>query len=411
MHTSRTGAAGNRANYTTLIYHTLKKISSPEDLENDRQIYAGSILADKILGLSTEENVREYLANAEGKKRRAKTTVHRAILNTLQDRPQDFAVLNGGLVIVARASEVDDSKKTLHLLRPSIINGAQTQGVLKEFYEELRKARREPIPIHIKFELIVVDDDELIGEVSISRNLQDDVLQISIAGRRQAFEELEQHFQAYKGTPEGMQLRKKETDLSDEFAKTERLLQVLIALTPAQLWIGKFKDNLPNKSYSYSAAARCLKEFQNVHSLATEEPKEDESDEMKATRAKAKMLYKFYLDIAGQAWELYVKWKSNPAFKGLHIEKIEKDQGLNVIDVPDGILFPILAALSVCAKKTSRGWRIIQPESLTDRMLAIAAKQIYMTIANHNPNVMGKEPACYSIINMVAQSYIDGSTG
>lgn len=408
MNTTRKSAVKDRTNYTTLIYHTLKRISSPEDQENGRQVYAGSILADQILELSTDENVRDYLVDAIGKKRRATTSVHRAIQNTLEERPDDFSVLNGGLVIVARDAEVEDSHKILRVLKPSIINGAQTQGVLKDFYTAVRKAKREVSPIHIKFELIVVDDDELIGEISIARNLQEDVLQLSIAGRRGKFEELNQHFQAYTRTPEGMQLRTKETQRDEElFARTERLIQVLVALTPASLWMGSFKDELPNKTYSYSAAARCLKEYQRIHSLATEEPAEDENEDMQATRENAKALYKFYLDMAGQAWELYSKWKSTQAFRALRIGSIEKDDKWDVVSVPDGVIFPILAALSLCAKKTSKGWRIVQPESLSDRMLALAAKQVYMTIARSNPNTMGKAPAAYSLLSMVVQSNLN----
>lgn len=408
MNTTRKSAVKDRTAYTTLNYHTLRRISSPEDQENGRQIYAGSIPADQILGLPTDENVRDYLVDAIGKKRRALTSVHRAIQNTLEQRPDDFSVLNGGLVIVARDAEVEDNQKVLRLLRPSIINGAQTQGVLRDFYAAARQAKRELSPVHIKFELIVVDDDELIGEISIARNLQEDVLQISIAGRRGKFEELNKHFQAYTRTPEGMQLRTKETERDEElFARTERLIQVLVALTPASLWMGSFKDGLPNKSYSYSAAARCLKEYQHIHSLATEEPKEDEDADKQAIREKAKALYKFYLDMAGQAWELYTRWKSTQAFRALRMEAIEKDDNWDVVSVPDGVIFPILAALSACAKKTSRGWRIVQPESLPDRMLAIAAKQVYMTVARSNPNLMGKAPAAYSLLSMIAQSNLN----
>ena len=56
------------------------------------------------------------------------TLVHRAIRKTLQDHPDQFSVLNGGLVIVARGVEVDDKNKLLMLKKPSIINGSQTSG-------------------------------------------------------------------------------------------------------------------------------------------------------------------------------------------------------------------------------------------------------------------------------------------
>jgi hypothetical protein len=404
MNTSRKGAGKIRTDYVELLYHTLRNISTPEDNENDRKVYAGSIQCDQILSLPTDENVREYLVEAEGKKRRAKTQVHRAIERTLFDRPQDFGVLNGGLVLVARDAEVDDAKKIIRLLKPSLINGAQTQGVLREFYDTCKKDGVDPDPIHIKFELIVTDDSELIGEISIARNFQNDVMTVSIVGRRGMFEELETNFQAYANTPEGMKLRKKETDLTEDFVRTERMVQVLTALTPQSLWMRSFESGIPSKAHTYSAASKCLKEYQDIYLLAKSDPKPDETDHTREQRKKAKALYEFYLDVVGQAWELYEKWKIHPGFKGTHLRKIDRDEDGNVKNVPDGIVFPILAALSVFAQKQPRkGWRIEVPHYV-DAQLIQAAKQVYMNAANSNPSIMGKSPACYALINMVASS-------
>src|SRR5262249_16940575 len=156
------------------------------------------------------------------------------------DRPQDFSVLNAGLVIVAKEAQVDDAKKTLRLLEPSIVNGAQTQGVLREFYNEFEDEEVLPT-IHIKFELIVIAATDLIGEISIARNFQNDVMTVSIVGRRGMFEELEARFKLHDTTPDGMKLRKKETDLTEDFVRTERMVQVLTALIPESLWMRKFE--------------------------------------------------------------------------------------------------------------------------------------------------------------------------
>ncbi|HEY0079303.1 MAG TPA: AIPR family protein [Pyrinomonadaceae bacterium] len=400
----RKSAAKSRASYVPLTYHTLKTISTPEDAENGRKVYAGSILADRILDLPTDENVREYLVEAEGKKRRAKTQVHRVIERTLKDRPHDFAVLNSGIVLVARDAEVDDTKKTIQLLRPSIINGAQTQGVLREFYEQLKMNGITPDPIHIKFELIVTDDDALVGEISIARNFQNDVMTVSIVGRRGMLEELDKHFQAYAATPDGMRLRKKETDLAEDFVRTERMIQVLTALTPQSLWTRSFENGLPSKAYTYSASSKCLKDFQATYTLAKSDPKPDEPEHTSEQRKNAKALYQFYLDVAGQAWELYEKWKTHNGFKGTGLRKIDRDDDGNVTNVPDGIVFPILASLSVFAQKQPRkGWRIEVPPSADD-LLIQAAKQVYMNAASSNPSTMGKSHACYALLNMIASS-------
>jgi AIPR protein len=392
------GAAKARTDRVELSYHTLRNISSPEDVENSRKVYAGSILCDQLLDLPTDQNVREYLVEAEGKKRRAKTQVHRAIERTLYDRPQDFPVLNAGLVIVAKDAQVDDTKKVLRLLSPSIVNGAQTQGVLREFHKAYEDEGVVPPAIHIKFELIVTADSDLIGEISIARNFQNDVMTVSIVGRRGMFEELESRFKLYEKTPDGMKLRKKETDLTEDFVRTERMVQVLTALTPESLWMRSFENGVPTKAYTYSAASKCLKEYQDIYALATGEPKADESPHIRDQRDKAKTVYAFFLDIVGPAWELYNKWKAHPGFTGTHLRKLDRD------NLPDGIIFPILASLSVFAKKDAKGaWRIDVPQYV-DAQLIQAAKQVYMNVANSNPSTMGRSQACYALLNMIAVS-------
>ena len=404
MNKSATSAAKVRTDRVELSYHSLRNISSPEDVENNRKVYTGSILCDQILNLPTDENVREYLVEAEGKKRRAKTQVHRAIERTLYDRPQDFAVLNAGLVIVAKDAEVDDTKKLLRLLKPSIVNGAQTQGVLRDFYKQYAEDRVTPTAVHIKFELIVTADAELVGEISIARNFQNDVMTVSIVGRRGMFEELESRFQLYGNTPEGMKLRKKETDLTEDFVRTERMVQVLTALTPESLWMRSVENGVSSKAYTYSAASKCLKEYQDTYTLAKGEPKTDETTHVREQRERAKALYAFYLDVVGQAWEIYNKWKAHPGFKGTYLRKIDKDDAGKVKNVPDGIVFPILASLSVFAKKNSRGaWQIDIPANADDHLIQ-AAKQVYMNVANSNPSTMGRSQACYALLNMIAAS-------
>lgn len=114
-------------------FHSFRNISCPEDVENDRKVFSGHAPVISILPLSTDENVRAYLLEAEGKQRRRETQVNREIRETLQNRPKSFSILNGGVVIVAHSHEIDEQKKVLRLTRPSIINGSQTQGVLKDF--------------------------------------------------------------------------------------------------------------------------------------------------------------------------------------------------------------------------------------------------------------------------------------
>lgn len=151
-----------------LPYITCRNITAPEDESTDRRIYSGHVASSAVLGLEDNENVREYLVDAKGKQKKSPTLVHQAIRKTLKDYPDRFSVLNGGMVIVARGAEIDDRNKVMILDKPSIINGSQTQGELRRFFDSFDgDPGFEP---SLKYELIVTDDDDLIAEISIARN-------------------------------------------------------------------------------------------------------------------------------------------------------------------------------------------------------------------------------------------------
>jgi hypothetical protein len=366
-----------------LPYITCRNISAPEDEAAGRKVYAGHAPASSVLGLEDDENVREYLVDAQGKQKRTPTLVHQAIRKTLEDQPDQFSILNGGMVIVARGAEIDDKRKTLILKRPSIINGSQTQGELSRYFQKY-STEEDFVEPSIKFELIVTTDSGLIAEISIARNFQNDVRAISIAGRRGQLDDLEKAVQ--KSLPDA-KLRKSETDIiaDGEYLDTEKLIQVIFALMPGSLL--KLLDgegDASNKVFTYSQKTRCLKLFQRLV---------DASDEEKSSSD----VYRYFLDIAGPAWKLYERWKSHKGFRGSRIRAIEREQG-QIADVPDGIIFPILSAYSAFVRHTGSVWKISAPKMFDEKELIEAASQAYMEIANHNPQTMGKSKACYSTL-------------
>jgi hypothetical protein len=374
-------------------YHSFRNISCPEDLQNERKVFAGHAPVTSVLDLPTDANVRDYLLEAEGKQRKRETQVNKEIRQTLESHAETFSILNGGLVIVARSHEVDEQKKVLYLTQPSIIDGSQTQGVLKDYFNGLSQDGDQAPTIHVKYELIVTNDEDLIGEVSIARNFQNDVASISIAGRRGQLEELEESLRMGN---EKLKLQKKETQLSDDYVGTERLLQVITALIPASLWSKTGESDNPNKVYTYSMKAKCLKEFQDIYCRAHDQNNPEDK--------RVRELYRFYLDIAPQALELYGKWKSHQGFAGTKIHSITRNKG-EIVDVPDGIIFPILASLSNFAKKTNDGWRIVPPASFKDEEIIRAAKSVYQDMASSNPWLMGKNKACYFSLSQITSIY------
>lgn len=365
-------------------FHKCRNISSPEDDSAGRKVYSGSAPVSSIIGLDDNENVREYLVDAKGKQRKSPTLVHQAIRKTLRETPEFFGVLNGGTVLVARSAEIDDKNRQLILQNASIINGSQTRGEVQRYFEH--RSEDETVDPSIKFEIIVTDDDDLIAEISISRNFQNDVKPISIAGRRGQLDDLENSIQtAYASR----KLRKSESDLTadDDFLDTEKLIQVTFALMPEN--ISKpagISLDLGNKVFAYSQKTRCLKIFQKL----ADEPHSD--------------MYKAFIGIAPVAWKLYEHWKKHQGFIGTQIRSVERENG-KVTDVPDGIIFPILAAHSAFIYDSAAGWQLNKPDQLDDEDLISAAKQTYMDIAGHNPQSMGKSKACYSSLMQITSIY------
>jgi hypothetical protein len=171
-------ASSGRTKPVYLTYNTLRSVNSPEDAQAGRKRYCGVAPANSFFDLDTDENVRSYLSRDENGDRRKSTKVNVAIRETLAEHREDFPLLNSGIVIVAREAKIDDTSKPprVALYEPSIINGAQTQGVLVDFFSEREEDANYP---SVNFELIVTDDEELIASISIARNYQNEVSDLS----------------------------------------------------------------------------------------------------------------------------------------------------------------------------------------------------------------------------------------
>lgn len=375
---------------TVLEFHSLRNISSPDDTANDRKVLTGHMPILEVLKLNTHANVRSYLLDVEGKKKKVRTAVHRAIENTLENNPDKFSVLNGGVTIVAENYDINEKKRQLTLNEASIINGAQTQGIIKDYFEGLKDQSDFP-DAHITFELIITTDENLVAEISIARNFQNDVKLLSISGKLGIFTELEK---SISSGLDGQKLRTSETDSTEDHMDTEKLLQVMTALIPEELWQGTGRGDTANKNYAYNQKAKCLKEF-------TELKKKVDSGNATAEQNE---LYQYFIDIAPSAWKLYEEWKAHPKFVGTRMRSIVRD-GREIVEVPDGVIFPILAAISMFIEKIDGKWQLNIPDIFEPQDLVSAASSAYKDVANHKPYVMGRSKASYSSLIQVTSIY------
>lgn len=379
-------------NVTNFPFETLRNISTKLDEKLNRKLVVGQAPVTSILGMSIEKNVRDSLFEADGKKRKILSAVHRAILGTLENRPEDFNVLNGGVKITASKLDSDEANKKARIYDASIINGAQTQSIINKWVKDCEENEIPLSEAFIPFTILITENENLVTDVAISSNFQNHIRDISIAGRQGKLDELET---AVRAKHPHVNLQKSETDYAEE--DTRRLIQVIIALTPIELWPNLNSGEIPNKTFTYSQQSKCLTEFCKVFDSA--------KDESSPSHTHDKKLYQFYLDIAPQAYELYHKWKKHQGFIGTGLKSIKR-KGRTVEDVPDGIIFPVLACLSAFAVKTSAGWKIKQPSSFTDAdLIHKRVKPAYIGWASSNPQTMGKTRACYEHLYDIARIY------
>jgi hypothetical protein len=376
----------------TINFHSLRTVTAPEDQDAGRKRYCGIVPATELLKVPTDENVRGYLGEDADGQRRKSTLVNMAIRNTLAENRDLFPLLNAGAVVVARKAEVEDSKRQLILHRASIINGAQTQGVLEEFFEN--SPDQDGCP-SVNLELIVTDDEELIADISIARNFQNRVADLSIYGRQKLFDELEAAIQRHDPSAK---LRKTETNFGVDYLDTEKLIQVLTALAPQDVRLPSAearKVKTPEtvyRVYAYRHRSRCLKDYATV----MDDP------------ANWQDAHDLFLDLAWSAWELYKKLRKEQAFSSLHKVQGESVSGKKVVSpegVPDGIVFPMLSALSQFVRRTRGGWRIEVPKTFPWKTLFNQAMVQVKTTAGHNPQTMGKNADCYVALHGAIEMY------
>jgi AIPR protein len=363
-------------------YHTLRSVTSPEAAAVGRRRFCGIAPANSLFGLPTDEDVRGYLSRDEEGRRRKSTQVNLAIRATIENDREEFDALNAGAVIVARDVQVEDDKRRVWLTKPSIINGAQTMGVLEDYFGTHESDRAYP---SVNFELLITDDEDLIADVSIARNFQNAVADLSIYGRFGRFDELERAMQ--KASP-GVKLRKSETDFSEDYFDTEKLIQVLTAITPSGIELPsavKRRQQAPEtmyRVYAYRHRARCLKDFAEVMD-ATE----------RWTNA-----HKFFLDAATDVWAVYQRLRRESFFSPLHHVRKETVGGKTQValdGVPDGIVFPMLSALSRFMRQEDGHWRLAVPGNFPWVAFFANTKTQFQTTARSNPQTMGKDADCY----------------
>ena len=376
MANSKPSSAGT----TELAYESIRNLTSPEEKSNGAKSYFANVPVRELLKLDTEANLRSYVPEHPGKRR---SPVHMAIGQTLSDRPERFIQLSSGITVSASDVDIDDARKVVRVKRGSIINGAQTQGEIRRFLAEMTERNEEIYEFHVRIEFLIDPDPEFIVETAIARNTATNVQRISMAGKKQYFDELSTSFS--KVYPK-FELSKSETDIGEQYVDTMKLLQVLWSMMPERLLPVAKRSVSEARLKSYKNRAYCLVDFER-------DVVNKDSDEGAAER------YSYFVDMAGLAWKEYLKWRHHKKWHGKYLKEPNRQvmRSESDLTVSDGVIFPILAAMSYFVDKVKGKWIVNVPAFFDEEEMIDAARD-QLTGHSGSPMLMGRDSTVYDTL-------------
>jgi hypothetical protein len=390
----------NASSSVSISYQLIRNTTSPDEAKSGVKSFVANLPAFEILKLGTKENLRAYIADYNPKKR---NSVHDAIANTILNFPERFITRNSGFVISATAIEVDDNAKVVKLRNSSVINGAQSQGEVRQFIEEqypegVERDSQDP-PFFVRAEIIVDEDEDQVTETAIARNTATPVKSISQAGARGHLDDLEK---SIRSKHPDIKIRKSETDV--DVYDTRKILQLTRLLMPLSV---SGNSSAAERLRAYKNPEQCLTEFSAWF---------DDRNSIDSDKAKeAKRKYEFTVQIAPYAIKEYEYWESHDGWNGNHIwEQTDKggracrrDDKNRIVWVSPGILFPLLGAMSAfVAQKSDGTWRIKKPPRFKpDEMIKKAVSQF--RAHNSDPMAMGRSDGAYDALRIYPETLME----
>jgi hypothetical protein len=378
-----------------LSYQQIRTTTSPDEVSTGVRSFVVNLPVFEILKLGTKENLRSYIAEYAPKRR---NRVHEAIETTILQEPKRFITRNSGFVISASDIVVDDNKKVVTLVDPSIINGAQSQGEISRWVTEQYGAEAElngeDAPFFVRAEIIVDADSSEVVETAIARNTATPVKSISQAGARGHLDELEVSIQLLRPN---FAIRKSETDI--DVYDTRKILQYARLLMP--LSVSK-NDTAAEKLRPYKNPEQCLTEFSQWY----EDRNRDSTADQK---------YKFTVQIAAAAIAEYEYWEAHPSWNGQHVwEETKKggracrrDKAGKIIWVSPGLVFPIVGAMSEFIEEVAPNkWEIIRPKLFKPSEMIGRAVAQFRSV-DSDPMLMGRSAGVYDALRIYPSTIVE----
>tara|TARA_B100000989_G_C19477142_1_gene443431 strand:+ start:70 stop:1266 length:1197 start_codon:yes stop_codon:yes gene_type:complete len=391
--------ADQTANKTeTLTAVVVKNTTSPEEKKNGSMHYTIVCSLKEILNLNVFENLRIAYTSEESIKRI--TPKHKEIYQSFEDAPDRFIQRHSGFTVICNDIKVSSPQEyginTVTLDNASLINGAQTQDLLKNLLEDYEGVEAYE-NVNIRVEVLVEKAQDERIEIAIARNTSTNVSNLSIMGKKRYFDPLEIGVTNILGNDH--RLQKSETD---DGIPTQTLLQTLRTMTPKEIR-DEYKSLKDSPVKSYSGKAMVLNEYKDMVDAETE-------GRVKNSRFESSVL-NYYRSFAGYAWIEYGKWSSDKDWiplwkKSENYKKIGKyNQKDDSFDLTWAILCPLLYGLQhFLYEEKSGSWKIKYSDSFD--------KKAYMNYvldrfkdSGFEPQTFAKDRAYYQDLYIFVSDY------
>lgn len=377
-----------RGRETRISYQLIRNVTSPEEKENGVQTYVANVPASELRKLGTEDNLRTYIPEHSNKRRNA---VHKAIERTIAEEPARFINRNSGVTIACSSATLNDNASMIAMVGASIINGAQTQGEILRFLDDLEPDEIEKLGrFSVRAEIIIDPEHSSIVETAIARNTATRVQDISQAGARGHLNDLRDTMKSELG----LNIRMSETDT--DVIETMQVLQYTRLLMPSAV---SGNSSPAEMLRPYKNRAQCLEDFSTWWH-------DKDKGESAAVREAAHERYRFTVEMAPTAWREYAYWESHDGWNNKYIWEqtqkggrvVRRDRKNRIVWVSPGIVFPVVKAMSAfVVQDDEAGWKLDKPSLFRpDDMIRRAVAQF--RAHDSNPMLMGRRESAYEAL-------------
>lgn len=245
----------NENNFTTVL-NTMDsfQLTEVDGVENSIILLCNAEEIIKMLK-SSDELLRKSLFNDNVRDYQGDTTINHEILLTIQNRPQQFVLMNNGITIVC--SKAISSNRKVTITNPQVVNGCQTCNVLYLAYKSDIKLN----DIYVTVKVISTKMSDVTNQIVRGTNRQNIVLDEAFEITRDFHKNLENFFLALPidNSYEKIYYERRSKQYADNptILATQKINFRLLIQSVVSIFLEK-----PNCGYIHEA--KLLQEFQNV---------------------------------------------------------------------------------------------------------------------------------------------------